>query len=79
MLHGVSLKLEAHSLCAIVGANGAGKTTLLLTLSRLIAARSGRIRFDGRDITHAPSHAVVRAGLVHVPEGRRDAGLDERG
>jgi branched-chain amino acid transport system ATP-binding protein len=71
VLHGVSLRLEAHSLCAVVGANGAGKTTLLLALSRLIAVRGGRVRFDGRDLTHAPSHAVVRAGLVHVPEGRR--------
>ncbi len=71
VLHGVSLRLEAHSLCAIVGANGAGKSTLLLTLSRLITARSGTVRFDGRDLTRAPSDAVVRAGLVHVPEGRR--------
>jgi branched-chain amino acid transport system ATP-binding protein len=71
ILHGVSLHLEAHTLCAIVGANGAGKTTLLLALSRLLDARAGRIRFDGRDITRAPSHAVVRAGLHHVPEGRR--------
>jgi len=71
VLHGVSLRLEAHSLCAIVGANGAGKSTLLLTLSRLINARSGTVRFDGRDLTRAPSDAVVRAGLVHVPEGRR--------
>jgi len=71
ILHGISLRLEANSLCAIVGANGAGKTTLLLALSRLIAARAGTIRFDGRDITRAPSHAVVRAGLSHVPEGRR--------
>jgi branched-chain amino acid transport system ATP-binding protein len=71
VLHGVSLRLEAHALCAIIGANGAGKSTLLLTLSRLVAARSGRIRFDGRDLTRAPSHVVVRAGLVHVPEGRR--------
>jgi branched-chain amino acid transport system ATP-binding protein len=71
VLHGVSLRLEEHALCAIVGANGAGKSTLLLTLSRLLSARSGRIRFAGRDLTHAPSHAVVRAGLVHVPEGRR--------
>ena len=71
VLHGLSLRLEEHALCAIVGANGAGKSTLLLTLSRLLSARSGRIRFAGRDLTHAPSHAMVRAGLVHVPEGRR--------
>jgi len=71
VLHGVSLCVEAQTLCAIVGANGAGKTTLVLALSRLLQARAGRIRFDGRDITRLPSHVVVRAGLSHVPEGRR--------
>jgi branched-chain amino acid transport system ATP-binding protein len=71
VLHGVSLRLEAHTLCAIVGANGAGKSSLLLALSRLLPIRKGRVVFDGRDITHAGSAAVVRAGLVQVPEGRR--------
>ncbi len=71
VLHDVSLRVEARTLCAIVGANGAGKTTLLLALSRLIVARAGAIRFDGTDVTRAPSHVVVRAGLSHVPEGRR--------
>ncbi len=71
ILHGISLKLEAHTLCAIVGANGAGKTTLLLALSRLLPIRAGRVTFDGRDVTRAPSHAVVKAGLIQVPEGRR--------
>ncbi|GAC1302302.1 MAG: hypothetical protein NVSMB21_00020 [Vulcanimicrobiaceae bacterium] len=71
ILHGISLRLAARELCAIVGANGAGKTTLLMAISRLVPARSGSIRFDGRDVTRAPSHAVVRAGISHVPEGRR--------
>ncbi len=71
ILHGVSLRLEAHTLCAIVGANGAGKTTLLKVLSRLLPARGGEIVFDGRSIARAASHDVVRAGLIHVPEGRR--------
>ncbi len=71
VLHGITLRVEPHALCAIVGANGAGKTTLLLAISRLLDARAGTIRFDGRDVTRAPSHAIVRAGLSHVPEGRR--------
>ena len=71
VLHGVTVRVEPHALCAIVGANGAGKTTLLLAISRLIDIRSGTIRFDGRDVTRAPSHAIVRAGISHVPEGRR--------
>ncbi len=80
VLHGISLQLEERTLCAIVGANGAGKTTLLLALSRLIAIRAGRVRFDGRDITRASSHGVVGAGLIQVPEGRRmlaDLTVDE--
>lgn len=71
VLHGITVRVEPHALCAIVGANGAGKTTLLLAISRLIDIRSGTIRFDGRDVTRAPSHAIVRAGISHVPEGRR--------
>ena len=71
VLHGITLRLEANELCAIVGANGAGKTTLLLAISRILNARSGTVRFDGKDIGKAPSHAIVRAGLHHVPEGRR--------
>jgi branched-chain amino acid transport system ATP-binding protein len=71
VLHGVSLRLLPHRLTAIVGANGAGKSTLMLAIARLLPVRRGTIRFDGRDVTNAPSHAIVRAGLALVPEGRR--------
>ncbi len=71
VLHGISLRLRENTLCAIVGANGAGKTTFLLALSRILPIRSGRITFAGSDLTRASSHDVVRAGLIHVPEGRR--------
>jgi branched-chain amino acid transport system ATP-binding protein len=71
VLHGVSLRLMPHGLTAIVGANGAGKTTLMLTIARLLRVRRGTIRFAGKDVTNAPSQAVVRAGLALVPEGRR--------
>ena len=69
-LHGVSLALEERTLCAIVGANGAGKTTLLRAISGLVAKRAGTVRFSGSDITRFAPHAIVRAGLAHVPEGR---------
>ena len=49
----------------------AGKTSLLRTLSRLVAARSGTVLFDGRDLTNAAPDAVLQAGIAHVPEGRR--------
>ena len=71
ILHGVSLSLQEGTLCAIVGANGAGKTTLLRTISDVIPKRSGSIRFEGDEITRMPSHAIVRRGIAHVPEGRR--------
>lgn len=71
VLHGITLHVMPRKLTAIVGANGAGKTTLMLTIARLRRARRGTIRFDGKDVTNAPSHAVVRAGLALVPEGRR--------
>jgi branched-chain amino acid transport system ATP-binding protein len=71
VLHGVSLALEEGTLCAIVGANGAGKTTLLRTISALVPKRAGSVRFDGNDVTAMSTHAIVRRGLAHVPEGRR--------
>ena len=56
---------------ALLGANGAGKTTLNRTLSGVLRARAGRIRFAGQDITQWDPAAIVRAGLIHVPEGRK--------
>ncbi len=69
-LRGVSITVNPGEIVTIIGSNGAGKTTLLRTASGLLRARSGRIRFGGQDITHAPAHSIVHAGLVHVPEGR---------
>jgi branched-chain amino acid transport system ATP-binding protein len=71
VLHDVGLALEEGTLCAIVGANGAGKTSLLLALSAILPKRGGSVRFAGDDITRLSSHAIVRRGLIHVPEGRR--------
>jgi branched-chain amino acid transport system ATP-binding protein len=71
VLHGLSFDVGAGEIAAVLGANGVGKTTLNRAISGLIPARSGRIRFDGHDITgHDPS-AIVAAGLIHVPEGRK--------
>lgn len=63
--------MRAQAGIHIVGSNGAGKTTLLRTLSGLVAARSGTVLFDGRDLTNAAPDAVLQAGIAHVPEGRR--------
>lgn len=69
-LHEVCLQVSSGEVCAVVGANGAGKSTLLRTLAGLHPT-SGRITFDGQDITRESAHARVRRGIVMVPEGRR--------
>jgi branched-chain amino acid transport system ATP-binding protein len=66
----VSLEVGKGSVTAVLGANGAGKTSLLRTITGLVPARSGRVTFDGHDITRWPVERIVRSGLAHVPEGR---------
>jgi ABC-type branched-subunit amino acid transport system ATPase component len=71
VLHGVDLDVGAGEFVALVGANGAGKSTLLRTLAGLVAAPAGEVRFDGVALRRAPPDAIVRAGVVMVPEGRQ--------
>ncbi|HEX9548727.1 MAG TPA: ABC transporter ATP-binding protein [Acidimicrobiales bacterium] len=66
----ISLQVGTGEIVALIGANGAGKTTVLNTLSGLLHARAGTARFEGLDVTTASAQAIVRAGLVQVPEGR---------
>jgi branched-chain amino acid transport system ATP-binding protein len=68
---GVSMTVCEGALVALIGANGAGKTTLLRTISGLLRPTSGRITFEGADITKAASHSVLSLGIAHCPEGRR--------
>jgi branched-chain amino acid transport system ATP-binding protein len=70
-LRGVNLAVGREQLIALVGANGAGKTTLLRAISGVQKATSGRIEFDGEDITGLRADKRVRLGICHVPEGRR--------
>jgi branched-chain amino acid transport system ATP-binding protein len=70
-LRGVSLAVQRGQVVALLGANGAGKSTTLRTISGLAPARSGRIVFEGADITRQRAHLTPRMGLVQVPEGRR--------
>ncbi|MCW8908894.1 MAG: ABC transporter ATP-binding protein [Sedimenticola sp.] len=70
-LHGISLEVNPGELVAMVGANGAGKTTLLHTLSNVHKASSGKVYFEGTEITRTAPHKIVKAGICHVPEGRQ--------
>jgi branched-chain amino acid transport system ATP-binding protein len=70
-LRSASLSVPKGAMVCLVGANGAGKSTLLNTISGLISARSGAVRFDGADITRQPAQAIARQGLLLVPEGRQ--------
>ena len=69
-VRGIDLDLNAKEITALVGANGAGKSTTLLALSGLLPKASGRISFEGEDITNLPPHQLVARGIVQVPEGR---------
>ncbi len=70
-LRGLALTVGEGEAVALLGNNGAGKTTTLSAVSGLVRPTGGRIVYDGRDITGAKPSAIVRLGLVHVPEGRR--------
>jgi branched-chain amino acid transport system ATP-binding protein len=71
VLQGVSLAVEPGSITCLLGANGSGKTTLIRSILGLTAPRTGRITFDGREITGLPTHTVVARGIACIPEGRK--------
>jgi branched-chain amino acid transport system ATP-binding protein len=68
---GLDLAVEEGSTLAVIGANGAGKTTLLRAIAGTLRPSSGRIQFDGEDVTGMPAHRRAAAGIRLVPEGRR--------
>ncbi|WP_439817924.1 ABC transporter ATP-binding protein [Zavarzinia sp. CC-PAN008] len=70
-LRGVDLDVGEGEIVTLIGANGAGKTTLLMTICGMPRAMQGTIHFAGSDITHLPTHRIMRMGLAHAPEGRR--------
>ncbi len=69
-LHDLSFFVGAGEIVSLVGANGAGKSTVLKTLAGVLAPRSGRIAFRGREIAGLPQHRIARMGVSLVPEGR---------
>ncbi|MEI8304709.1 MAG: ABC transporter ATP-binding protein [Burkholderiales bacterium] len=71
ILHEVSVTVPERGIVTVLGANGVGKTTLMRTISGVYRARSGRVVFQGQDITEQPSHRIVALGLAQAPEGRQ--------
>jgi len=70
-LRGISLHVEPGEIVAIVGPNGAGKTTALNTISGVIGSSSGKVFFDGEDVTGKSTEKLVEMGLIQIPEGRQ--------
>jgi branched-chain amino acid transport system ATP-binding protein len=69
-LRNVSIAVNAGEVVTLIGANGAGKSTTLRAITGLLAPRSGRVRFEGEDITDVPAHQRVARGISMAPEGR---------
>ncbi|MFX3673624.1 MAG: ABC transporter ATP-binding protein [Paenisporosarcina sp.] len=70
-LKGISLEVNEGEIVTLIGANGAGKSTLLKTLSGLIKPKAGLINYMNTSIAGKPAQSIVKAGISHVPEGRR--------
>ena len=68
-VHGISFTADGGAVTALIGANGAGKSSTLAAISGLVPA-TGHVAFEGRDLSGSAPHAIVRAGIVQVPEGR---------
>ena len=70
-LKGISIEVREGEIVTLIGANGAGKSTTLRSINGLNHPRQGKIIFEGRDITNAPAHEVVKQGISQSPEGRK--------
>ena len=70
-IKGISFEVNEGEIIALIGANGAGKTTILNTITGLVPAKSGSIKFEDKDLLKTPAHKIVSMGIAHVPEGRR--------
>ena len=71
VLWDVDLNVNEGEIVTLVGSNGAGKSTTLKNVSRLVAAGSGSVKFQGEDLAKLQPHQVVERGVIQVPEGRK--------
>lgn len=70
-IKGISLSIKQGQLVALIGANGAGKSTTLRSISGILPSASGRMIFEGEDITRCSAREILARGIAHCPEGRR--------
>ncbi|QYM74479.1 ABC transporter ATP-binding protein [Pseudochrobactrum sp. Wa41.01b-1] len=70
-LKGVDVTVKSGEIVTLIGANGAGKSTLMMTIFGTPRARTGRILFEGKDITSMPPHEIAKLRIAQSPEGRR--------
>ncbi|MDH5857031.1 ABC transporter ATP-binding protein [Lampropedia aestuarii] len=70
-LNSVSIQVNQGEIVTLIGSNGAGKTTMLMTICGNPRARSGRVLFEGQDITQMQTHKIMQNGIAISPEGRR--------
>ena len=70
-LKGISFEVGQGKIITLIGANGAGKSTTLRTISGLVKPKSGKIEYNGTDITGWDTQKIVESGIALVPEGRR--------
>ncbi|GED68113.1 ABC transporter ATP-binding protein [Brevibacillus reuszeri] len=70
-LKGLSITVNQGEVVTLIGSNGAGKSTTLKTICGQTRAKQGKVLFNGKDITQLRTHDIAKAGIAHVPEGRR--------
>ena len=70
-LRGISFEVSRGEVITLIGSNGAGKSTTLHAISNIVRKTSGKVFFDGNDISAMLPDKIVATGLVQVPEGRR--------
>ena len=70
VLHGVTFDVQLGEVVTLLGRNGVGKTTTLKAIMGIVEARTGSVRFDGRELTTLPSNVIARAGIAFCPEER---------
>lgn len=70
VLHGVTFDVQPGEVVTLLGRNGVGKTTTLKAIMGIVEARTGSVRFDGRELTTLPSNVIARAGIAFCPEER---------